>query len=66
MSQQSSNSGPRELIGKPELATLLGISTRTLDRLRSKGEVPRAVKIGGSVRWRLRDVRVFLDRLPTR
>lgn len=56
-----------ELIDAQEFADLLGISKRTLFRLRSRGAIPPPVRItAGTVRWRTRDVRGYLDRLPTR
>lgn len=45
---QSSN--PR-LISAEQLALMLGISKRTLWRLRSAGRLPQSVRLGGSVRW---------------
>lgn len=42
-----------ELINAKQLATLLSISERTLYRLKSMGELPMPVILGGSVRWRL-------------
>ena len=35
-----------------EIATCLGISTRTVWRLKAKGDLPKSVKIGRAVRWR--------------
>ena len=64
---RSEESGGRELIDAAEFAGLLGVSKRTLFRLRSRGVIPPPVRItAGTVRWRTRDVRSFLDRLPTR
>lgn len=37
----------KKLLDKKELARLMGISTRTIDRLRAKGKL-RAVKAGNS------------------
>ena len=42
------------LIGAVELARLLGVSTRTLWRLRSAGELPEPVRFGGTVRGGLK------------
>lgn len=39
------------LITAEEFAELMQISTRTLWRLRSAGQVPVPVRIGGVVRW---------------
>jgi prophage regulatory protein len=50
------------LINAQELAQMLSVSTRTLWRLLSKGELPTPVRLGGSVRWRLDEVRSWIDR----
>ncbi len=42
-------------------AEFLGVSTRTLFTLTSKGELP-ALKIGSQVRYRPADVREYVDR----
>jgi prophage regulatory protein len=44
------------LITAHELARLLNISTRSLWRLRSAGDIPSPVRLGSSVRWRIDDV----------
>jgi excisionase family DNA binding protein len=49
------------LLTKKEVGERLGVSTRTVDRLRSIGKLP-AVKFGGVVRFRPADV----DRLVNR
>ena len=43
------------------LGDMLGISERSVRRLDSAGKLPRPVKIGGSVRWRLGEVEAWLD-----
>jgi excisionase family DNA binding protein len=48
------------LITALELAHLLQVSTRTLWRLRSAGELPQPVRFGGTVRWRLDEVRKWI------
>ena len=48
------------LIPAEELARLLQVSTRTLLRLRSAGELPQPVRLGGTVRWRLDEVRKWI------
>lgn len=44
------------LVSAEELARILAISTRSLWRLRSAGQLPRPVKLGGSIRWRIDEV----------
>lgn len=39
------------LITAEEFAELMQISVRTLWRLRSAGQIPEPVRIGGTVRW---------------
>lgn len=48
------------LITAAEVAHLLNVSTRTLWRLLSAGRVPRPVRLGGTVRWRLDEVRNWI------
>ncbi len=50
-----------KLMTKRETADRLSISTRTLDRIRSKGEI-KAVCVGGQVRFRPEDVDKFINR----
>jgi excisionase family DNA binding protein len=49
---------PRQplLLTVDEVAQLLGLSRRTVWRLRSTGRIPAPVRIGRSVRWRRADV----------
>jgi prophage regulatory protein len=44
--------GTTPLIPAEELATMLGVSKRTIWRLLSGKQLPEPVRIGGSVRWR--------------
>jgi len=48
------------LIPAIEFARLLQVSTRTLWRLRSAGDLPAPVRFGGTVRWRLEEVRKWI------
>lgn len=48
------------LITAAELARLLKISTRSLWRLQSAGSLPAPVRFGGTVRWRLDEVRNWI------
>ena len=60
---------PIELINANQFAKLLSISERTLYRLKSTGQLPAPIVLGGSVRWRLKEIRVWIDEgcptLPT-
>ena len=51
---------PCELITAVQLADLLSISERTLYRLKSTGQLPKPISLGGSVRWRLAEVRSWI------
>ena len=51
---------PDRLIEAPELADLLAVSPATLDRLLATGAVPAPVRLGGSRRWVLSDLRNWL------
>ena len=62
----SAGNKPIDEIGQPllitarKLAQLLEVSTRTLWRLRSAGQLPEPIRLGGAVRWRLDDVRKWI------
>ena len=51
---------PLELITAIQFAKLLSISERTLYRLKSTGQLPVPIVLGGSVRWRLTEVRDWI------
>jgi len=51
-----------ELVNARELAKVLAVSERTLYRLKSTGELPPPVVLGGSVRWRLSEIRQWISR----
>jgi excisionase family DNA binding protein len=44
------------LLSARTLAKRLGLSVRTLWRLRSGGKLPPPVRLGGAVRWRAADI----------
>ena len=49
------------------LGVILGLSERTIRRHNAAGKLPRPVRVGGSVRWRLDEIRAWLDAgCPTR
>ena len=43
------------------VAKMLSVSPRTVWRLRSAGKLPKPVSIGGSKRWKMSDIILFLD-----
>lgn len=69
MSDESANNndaGDREeglllLVSAQMLAKRLQLSVRTLWRLRSAGKLPKPVRLGGSVRWRVTDINAWVD-----
>jgi predicted DNA-binding transcriptional regulator AlpA len=55
------------LIDAKALADLLSVSPATVWRLHSAGKVPMPLKLAGSTRWRLDEIRQWLDAgLPDR
>jgi predicted DNA-binding transcriptional regulator AlpA len=48
------------LLSAEKLAQILGISIRTLWRLRAAGKLPVPIRLGGSVRWRLADIEAWI------
>jgi excisionase family DNA binding protein len=51
----------KALLNADEVAAMLGISERTLWRLLSAGKVPEPVRFGRSTRWRLADVKEWIE-----
>jgi excisionase family DNA binding protein len=50
-----------QLIRVNEVARLLAISRRTLERLVSAGKLPRPIKIGGCSRFRHSDIIAYIE-----
>ena len=50
------------LIPVEEVASMLGVSERTLWRLLSAGKVPEPLRIGRSTRWRSAEIREWIER----
>lgn len=51
----------RMLITVDELASILGLSIRTIWRMLSKGNMLTPVRIGKNVRWRLYEVQMWIE-----
>jgi excisionase family DNA binding protein len=49
------------LLTAKELAAMLGISKRTLWRLLSAGKVSKPVRFGRNTRWRVAEVKEWID-----
>lgn len=57
---------PQALIDRAGFASILGISTRKLDLMRSSGQLPEGFTVGKrSIRWRAETVRDFVEGLAT-
>lgn len=52
-----------ELLKVDEVATMLNISTRTVRRMNSAGELPDMMRVGNSVRWRRDDIEKMIGRV---
>ena len=51
----------RVLMDVGELSRMLDVSTRTLWRLLSAGQLVEPIKLGGSTRWRRSDVESWIE-----
>ena len=51
---------PDKLLSKAEVADILNLSVRSIDRLRARGMLP-AMKILNAVRFKWEDVQALLD-----
>jgi excisionase family DNA binding protein len=49
------------LITAEEFAELMQVSVRSVWRLRSAGEIPEPVRIGGTIRWRREEVLQWIE-----
>lgn len=48
------------LLSAEKVAEVLDISIRTLWRLRAARQIPAPIRVGGSVRWRTKDLEVWI------
>jgi hypothetical protein len=60
--QQSETSADPILAGRKAAAAMLAVSSRTLDRLRTKGVLPASAWIGKRPLWKVADLREFVNR----
>lgn len=49
------------LLSVQDIATLLGCSPRTIWRLRDRGAMPAALRVGGMVRWRSSEIATWIE-----
>ena len=60
MSTQAVTVSPK-LIGYKGFGDLMAVGESTIRRLRDKGELPKQVPCGGSVRWLRSEVEAWID-----
>lgn len=53
---------PPLLIDAKQVAKLLGVSDKTVRRMKDAGELPRPKKIRSRILWRYADIRKFAER----
>jgi excisionase family DNA binding protein len=51
---------PPLLLSAQILAKRLGVSVRTLWRLRTSGKLPQPVRLGGAIRWRATEIDAWI------
>ena len=56
----ATNDSPDRLIPIGQVAKMVAVSRRTISRLADAGKLPAPLRIGGSLRWRLADVRQWI------
>jgi predicted DNA-binding transcriptional regulator AlpA len=59
--RESARDAVNKLLGPPELAEQLHVPLATLYSWRSRGQGPPALKVGKHLRWRQRDVDLWLE-----
>lgn len=60
LSQVAGHSQP-QMIDVREVATILSISTRSVWRLVSRGDLPQPIRLGRTVRWRSTDIDRWIE-----
>jgi predicted DNA-binding transcriptional regulator AlpA len=60
MNSRLSTGGPEQLLTSKETADRLGLAENTLARMRCQGTGPAFVKLGRAVRYRWRDVELWI------
>jgi prophage regulatory protein len=59
--------GPPLVVDARRLAEMLGVGIRTVRAWDASGRIPAPVRVGGSVRWRLDEIRAWVSAgCPTR
>jgi len=52
---------PQLLLGRNEVAGLIGCSARHVDRLAASGRMPTPVRLGGLVRWSVAEITRWIE-----
>ena len=65
MPAAKSDTKPRLLLPQRELAQQIGVSARTLQRMRHERRLPAPVKLGGRPRWRRADIERWIEEQPS-
>jgi len=60
------NKKMQKLLTTEDVAEALQLSIRTIQIMVKRGDLPRPIKIGGSVRWRAEDLEAAFAALNTR
>jgi excisionase family DNA binding protein len=50
-------------VGKAQVAKMLGVSVRSVERLVATGQLPRPVRLGRLLRWKLSTIQKHLEQL---
>jgi excisionase family DNA binding protein len=65
--ERLNSASPESLAAAPmmmtadEIADCLQVSTRTIWRLKAKGDLPKSVNVGRAVRWRRSDILAWIE-----
>lgn len=59
--QQADRPVPAEYLTAAQVAQMTGFSPKALEAMRSRREGPRYLKVGASVRYRVADVRAWIE-----
>jgi excisionase family DNA binding protein len=62
MSHVPADPTPNRLLGTLEVADVLGLSQRSVRRLRRQGKLPPGIEVGGTIRWRSEEIEEWLAR----
>jgi prophage regulatory protein len=61
MTKTTTPNEPARMLDVAAVARMLGVSSRHVYRMADAGQMPRPVKLGGSVRWDRRTIETWID-----